>query len=352
MYGKLHFARFLYRTLFVPAFLAVSVALGSSPACCQPGPMAQAPVPENGRISGNVVDQTGVIIIGATVTLTLDGETRGRDVPSDEEGRFYFFDVPPGPFHLTFTSPGLASQVFSGTLHPGESLVTPLVTMVVARQVTQVVVSLSPDDIATAEIKEQEKQRVLGFIPNFYVTYEPNPAPLKPRHKFELAWKSTTDPVTFAAVAAVAGFSQAGDRWGGYGQGAEGYAKRFGATYADVVTGTYIGGAILPSLLHQDPRYYYRGKGSKTSRLLYALANSVICKGDNGHWQPNYSSIGGNLAAGGISNLYYPAHDRGSASVVFSTAMIRLGEITIANVFQEFLAPKLTPGIHADHVQP
>jgi hypothetical protein len=182
--------------------------------------------------------------------------------------------------------------------------------LTIATQVTEVHVGLTPDELANVQIKEQEKQRVLGFIPNFYVSYVPNAAPLSPKHKFELAWKSASDPVTFVAVGVVAGLDQAGDRWGAYGQGAQGYAKRFGASYADVFVGTFIGSAALPSLLKQDPRYFYKGSGTKRSRILYALASSLRCKGDNGRWQANYSSILGNLAAGGISNFYYPANDR------------------------------------------
>lgn len=311
------------------------------------GSQQQAPSLEPGRISGRVVDQTGANITGATVGLRRDGQSLSPEVSTDEDGKFYFFNVPPGPFELTFSSPGLAPQQITGLLHSAESFAAPPVTMAIATQVEQVQVTLTQEEIATAQIKEQEKQRVLGFIPNFYVTYDSHAAPLKPRHKFDLAWKTMRDPVTFVAVGAVAGADQAGDRWSGYGQGAQGYAKRFGATYGDVFIGTYLGGAILPTVLKQDPRYFYKGTGSKRSRLLHALASSVICKGDNGRWQPNYSSIGGNLAAGAISNLYYPSQNRNSASVVFSTALTRIGEITIANVFQEFFSARLTPSVHS-----
>jgi hypothetical protein len=128
------------------------------------------------------------------------------------------------------------------------------------------------------------------------------------------------------------------------GQGAQGYAKRYGAAYADTATSTLIGSAILPSLLKQDPRYFYKGSGSKRSRVLYALANSVICKGDNGHWQANYSGIFGSLAAGGISNLYYPANDRG-AGLTFENTLIAIGATAAANVLQEFVIRKLTPNV-------
>ena len=298
-----------------------------------------------GNIRGSVIDQSGASITGAVLRLSHGEQLPGRETQSDENGQFFFANVAPGPFQLIITSEGLASQSVSGSVRPGETYVVPQVRLTVATQVTEVRVGIAPNELAEEQVKEQEKQRVLGFIPNFYVSYVPNAAPLTTKLKFRLAWKSSVDPVTFVAVGVVAGFDQAGDRWGAYGQGVQGYAKRFGASYADVVTGTFLGGAILPSLLKQDPRYFYNGRGSKRSRILYALANSVICKGDNGHWQPNYSNIGGNLAAGGISNLYYPAHDRNAASLIFSNALIRIGEIAVANVFQEFVIPKLTPNL-------
>src|SRR5258708_29325009 len=125
-------------------------------------------------------------------------------------------------------------------MHRGEAFVRPMTRLIIATQVTEVHVGLTREELADAQIKDQEKQRVFGFIPNFYVSYVPDAAPLAPRHKFALAWKPATDPVTFAAVGVVAGFDQAGDRWGAYGQGNRGYAKRFGASYGDVFTCTLI----------------------------------------------------------------------------------------------------------------
>ena len=143
-------------------------------------------------------------------------------------------------------------------------------------------------------------------------------------------------------VGVLAGIDQAGNRWPSYGQGLEGYAKRYGATYTNVFSATFIGGAIMPTILKQDPRYFYKGTGSKKSRLLYAVASSVICKGDNGHWQPNYSNVIGSFAGGAIATLYIPPNDRG-ASFVASAALIRLGETSLAGVLQEFLFRHLTP---------
>jgi hypothetical protein len=153
------------------------------------------------------------------------------------------------------------------------------------------------------------------------------------------------DPFTLLAIGAVAGAEQAGNQWRGYGQGAQGYAKRYGASYGDVFGGTFIGGAVLPSLLKQDPRYFYQGTGSKKSRILHALASSVVCRGDNGKLEPNYSNIGGAFAAGGLANLYAPPGSRSGARLVVSTALIRLGETAVAGIFQELFIRKVTPSL-------
>jgi len=207
----------------------------------------------------------------------------------------------------------------------------------------KVQVVASPTEVAEDQIKAEEKQHVLGFIPNFYVSYVPNALPLAPRQKFELGWKTIVNPFTFALTGAIAGGEQARNDFSGYGQGAQGYGKRYGAAFADNVTGVFIGNAILPALLKQDPRYFYKGTGSLRSRILYAIAGSVICKGDDGRWQPSYSSILGSLASGGISNLYYPAKDRNGAALTFETAAIGIGETAAFNLFQEFVSRKVTP---------
>src|SRR5580693_4990165 len=296
-----------------------------------------------GSISGKVVDQSGTNIAGAVIKLTREGQFPGLEVTSDEDGLFAFSNVGPGPFQLTISSPGLASQEFSGTLQSGEAYVTPLIMLIIPTQVTEVRVGLTPEELADVQIKEQEKQRVFGVIPNFYVSYEPNAAPLTAKHKFGLAWKSASDPVTLVGVGVLAGIGQAAGRWGAYGQGAQGYAKRYGASYANVFAATFIGGAVMPSVLKQDPRYFYKGSGSKRSRILYAVASSVKCKGDNGHWQPNYSNIIGSFAGAGLQALYLPANDRRGSGFVVSSALIRLGETSLAGVLQEFLFSKLLP---------
>jgi hypothetical protein len=297
-----------------------------------------------GTISGQIADRSGAAIVGAHVTLALEGQSATQEAVADNNGQFTFTNIPPGPFQLTVSSPGFTTQTFSGVLHAGEVDVIPMIQLPLATAVTEVHVAAPTEEEAEAQIQEQEKQRVLGVFPNFYVTYDPNAVALRPKQKFELAWKTTIDPVTFVLVGAVAGIQQSQNTFGGYGQGAQGYAKRYGAGFADYVTGTFIGGAILPSLMKQDPRYFYKGTGSKTSRALYAIAMSVVCKGDNGRWQPAYAAILGSLIAAGISNSYYPSHDRGAA-LTFENTAIGIGTTAAANLFQEFIVKKITPNL-------
>jgi hypothetical protein len=286
------------------------------------------------------------------LTGTSADLSQSQEVLSGDDGQFSFANVTPGPFQLTVTAAGFATQTSSGTLLPGEIHTVPQIALPVAPDITDVQVSLSPVEVAEAQVKDEEKQRVLGFIPNFYVTYDPHPVALTSKQKFELAWRTTIDPVTFAIVGGIAGVQQAENDFNGYGQGAEGYAKRFGSTYANLAAGTFIGSAILPSLLKQDPRYYYKGTGGTRSRSLYAIANAVICKGDNGHWQVNYSNILGSLAAGAISNLYYPAQNRNGAALTFENAAIGVGATAAANLVEEFLMRKLTSNANRATAKP
>jgi hypothetical protein len=303
-----------------------------------------------GSISGTVVDQTGAGIAGARVKLSREDQSPDQEVLSGETGQFSFASVAPGPFQLTITSAGFTTQSSSGILPSGETYTVRQIALILATAATEVRVVPSPTEVAEDQIKVEEKQRVLGVVPNFYVTYDHNAVPLASKQKFELAWKTIVDPVTFGVTGVIAGIQQAQNDFSGYGQGAQGYAKRYGASYADAVTGTIIGSAILPSLLKQDPRYFYKGTGSKRSRILYAIANSVICKGDNGHWQANYSGILGTLAAGGISNLYYPAKNRDGAELTFENTLIGIGETAAVNLLQEFVIRRLTP--NAAHHEP
>jgi Carboxypeptidase regulatory-like domain len=322
-----------------------STSLNVSSASTVCGITSQSDQQRPGSVSGTVVDPEGNGLTGAQVALAREDKSSSQEALAQDDGQFSFTNVPPGPFHLTVNATGFAAQSIAGNLGSGESCVVPRITLAVATNVTEVRVELTPIELAQEQLKDQEKQRLFGVIPNFYVSYTPHAMPLTSKQKFQLAWKSTVDPVSFGVTGAVAGVEQATGTLEGYGQGAQGYAKRYGAAYADLVTGTFIGGAIFPSLLKQDPRYFYKGTGSVRSRVLYAISMSVICRGDNGHWQPNYSGIMGSLASGGISNLYYPASDRSDAALTFENMVIGIGETAAVNLLQEFVMRKLTPNV-------
>ncbi len=348
-------------------FAVLFIALSCAAACVgQATPEAPAPgmtsdSQKSGSIHGTIVDGMGAFVAGARVSLTRDGQSAASSTPSSSEpssssstssvqeavtgddGQFSFPSISSGAFHLKISADGFAAQTSSVTLATGENSILPPIALAVATAVTQVEVGLSRPEVAQEQIEEQEKQRVLGVIPNFYVSYAHNAVPLTPREKFQLAWKTSIDPVTFGLIGVFAGIQQAQNDFAGYGQGAQGYGKRYGASYADFVSGTFIGAAILPVVFKQDPRYFYKGTGTKESRFFYAVANSVICKGDNGHWQTNYSNILGSLAAGGISNLYYPEKDRNDASLTFENAAIGIAATAAANLVQEFVIRRLTP---------
>ena len=186
-------------------------------------------------------------------------------------------------------------------------------------------------------------QRVFGIVPNFYVSYENDPAPLTTKMKFQLALKVSTDPVTAVGTFFVASAKQAGNT-PDYGQGWGAYGKRFGAVAADGFSDIMIGGAILPSLLHQDPRYFYQGTGTTKSRLYHAVGSAFVARSDSGKTMPNYSYLLGDLCAGALSNAYYPRADRG-ANLVFTNAAIGIAGRAGQAVFQEFLGKRLTKNV-------
>lgn len=312
----------------------------------QTSPAPQPPEQSSlGSIQGVVVDREGTVCEGAHVALSQPSSIPPslRTATSDSSGRFDFTGVPAGVFTLTISAKGFTTQIVTGLLHPGENFEAQPITMLVTTAQSEVRVTASQQEIAQAQFHEEEKQRVLGVIPNFYVSYAPGAPPLTSKQKFHLAAVSMIDPITLLSTGFFAGIEQAQNSFSGYGEGAEGYGKRFAANYADNVIGTMIGAAILPSLLKQDPRYFYKGTGSKRSRIGYAIAMSVVCRGDNGHWQPNYSGLTASLASGAISNLYYPAADRNGVSLTFENTGIGIGESAVQNLFQEFFLRRLTP---------
>ncbi len=305
---------------------------------------AQQVIPEQagGSVSGSVVDPSGAAISGAKVAITIGKPPQSRDVVTDISGQFAVRNLPPGDFSISIFAPGFAPQVVSGTLSPGETYTAPAITLAVAPISADIRVEASQVEIAQEQIQVQEEQRLFGVIPNFYVSYFPVTAPLNAKQKSALGIKFTVDPVSFLVVGAIAGIQQANNDYSVYGQGAEGYAKRYGAEYATFFDGVLIGKVLLPAVLKQDPRYFYKGTGTIRSRALYAIANSVVRKSDRGRWQPNYSDIIGDLAAGGIANAYYPEKDRNGAGLTFQNAAINIAGDAVGNLAQEFLFRRLT----------
>ena len=295
-----------------------------------------------GMINGTIVDDAGAAIAGAKVTLSHDSISPGTEVLSREDGRFVFPKVSSGPYRLSVSASGFADRTLSGVLNSGEVSSLPLIRLTLAVGTIAVDVTSTRVELAERQIKEQEQQRLFGVLPNFFVTYDPNALPLTSKQKFELSWKSHLDPVRFGVVGIIAGVQLARNSYSDFGQGVGGYAKRYAAAYGTAFTRSLITRVLLPSLLKQDPRYFYKGTGSAKSRLVYAISRAVIKKGDNGHWQPNYSSILGSLASGGLSNLYYPAQDRKGVRLTFENTAIGIGGAAAGYLAQEFVLKKLT----------
>jgi hypothetical protein len=306
--------------------------------------LPDAPRPQPGIIVGTVVDVNNDPVPGASVALQGPALSPSRTIMSNENGFFQFTDVDPGTYQVSVSAEGFANWASPAIiLKPGQYAILTGSRLHIAEALTAITVASSPasqKEIATEQLKVEEQQRIFGFIPNFLVQYDSNAAPLTTKMKFHLAAKVAFDPVTLVGVAVFAAANQAGNT-PNYRQGLIGYGERYGATYANGFTDIMIGGAVLPSLLHQDPRYFYQGTGTNKSRALHALTSPFVCKGDNGQWQPNYSTIGGDLAAAALSNAYYPPSNRG-VGLFLSTFFVDTGQRAAANLAQEFILRRLT----------
>jgi hypothetical protein len=296
-------------------------------------------------VAGVVTDTDQAGIASARVTLEDVESKATRNTDSDSHGAFLFPGVSPGRYIVTVHAAGFAPWKINGIIvvHEGEDFVVPKVELGV-ESITTTVSAISMEDLAEQQITAEVHQRILGVLPNFYVSYVPDAAPLTRKQKFKLALHVSVDPVTYFTTGVNAGIEQWQGDYAGYGQGFSGYAQRYAATYGDRLSSTFLGAAALPSLLHQDPRYFYRGHGNVAVRALYAISTVAVCKGDNGHWQPNYSNILGNLGAAGISTLYYPQSDQHDIQVTVTNTLLGVAEGAFGTLFQEFLLRHLTHG--------
>jgi len=296
------------------------------------------------EVNGTVMDVNGDLIPGATVELDGPSPSDRKTELANDSAFFQFGGLTPGvPYHLTISANGFESWVSAPiTLASGQFFDVTEIKLKLEAAVSSVTVYSSTEQIAAHQVEIEEHQRVLGIIPNFYVVYDSkNAVPLTTKLKFQMAYRVSIDPVSVIGAAALAGINQAGDT-PNYRQGAIGYGQRFGAAYADGLTDIMFGGAILPSLLHQDPRYFYQGTGTIKSRMLHAMASPFICRGDNGRPEPNYSSLGGDLISSAISNAYYPQSNR-VAGLTFDNFLLSTGERSLSAIVQEFVIRRLTP---------
>jgi carboxypeptidase family protein len=295
-----------------------------------------------GDLSGTVLDTNGDVLQGAQVTLTGPSGFGKRTVVSGNDGQFAFTGLPAGVYKITVTGQGMSTFTTPPiALQAGEVRIVPPVTLSVSGGVTSVTVNGNNEELSEEQVRIAVQQRVVGIIPNFYSSYDWNAPPMLAKQKLQLGLRSTFDPVSFLAVAGIAGAEQYENVFPAYGGGIEGYGKRYGAALATHVSADLLSRAVYPAIFHQDPRYFYKGKGSIRSRALYAISAAVMTRDDNGRWRPNYSNVLGNFSAGAISNLYYPASDRG-ASLVFLNGLADTGGDAVANLVREFVLKGLT----------
>jgi hypothetical protein len=294
-----------------------------------------------GSITGTVLDTNRDVLQGARVTVARQSGSIIRTLESGSNGQFSFTGLPPGIYQLTVTAPGMNTFTSSEiSLHEGETCLVSA-TVSVFGGATSVTVSGNTKELAEEQVKIAVQQRIGGILPNFYSSYDWNAPPMGAKQKLKLSLRWVTDPVSLLTTAGTAGLQQYRNTFPGYGGGVEGYGKRFGANVADNATGVLLSRGVYPSIFHQDPRYFYKGTGSIHSRLLYAISAAVIARGDDGRWKPNYSHVLGNFSAAGISNLYYPASDRGASLVLFN-GLAATGATAFSNVLREFVFKRVT----------
>jgi hypothetical protein len=312
------------------------------------GQIPSAPQPQAASISGTVVDPDGAAIPHATVNLQGATADDKFSVTADDSGAFRIAGLKAGEsYSVSVTAKGFGTTtVKTETLTPGaESTVAGLI---LKPAVDETVSAATTKEVAMEEVYQETHQRVLGIIPNYYVVYDrSDEVPLSTGLKYKLAVKSIFDVMTLGGAMFVAGMDQAAHT-PAYVEGARGFGQRVGYNYAGAASDVFFGGAVLPSLFHQDPRYYYKGTGTKKSRMMHALASPILCKGDNGKTQFNISSVGGDLVSGAIAQTYTPARDRGF-SAVLTSALIVTGGREINSLFQEFVYAKLTTHAKAKH---
>lgn len=329
----------------------------ADPAQTQAGPHTPAndPSKDTATVSGTVLDSNGDAVAGAYVALENPAGKAIWTVTSGLTGEFTFTGLNAETFKLAVSVPrdGWGAyespqfQLHAGDFHLMSGVILPLTSTESVR------VSADPTELAQEQVQIALQQRVLGVIPNFYTSYDQNAPPMQARQKFHLALRSVVDPVEFFSVAGIAGIEQISNNFSGFGGGFSGYAKRYGAAYGGIVTSRALSSALLPSIFHQDPRYFYLGAASSgKTRLFHALTGAFVARGDNGHAQPNYSRMLGSFASAAVTNFYYPSEDRGLKLTMINGA-VHIGDYALSNLIREFVLDRITtkniPKFHRKH---
>lgn len=335
--------------LFLSFNFAASGAQDSLGSTAQSGALSNTPQPAQsgprngtGNISGTVVDTRGDVLQGAQVTLLGPSRSDTHLAVSNSDGQFAFTGLLPGVYRIIVTGSGMSTFTSAQIpLHAGEDRTVPQATLTVFGGATSVTVNGNKEELAEEQVHIAVQQRIGGVIPNFYSSYDWNAPPMQAKQKFQLSARSLIDPVSFLTVAGIAGAEQNRNIFPAFGSGIEGYGKRYGAALANHVTGNLLSKAVYPSIFHQDPRYFYNGTGTGTSRAFYAVSSAFVTRGDSGHRMPNYSHILGGFTAAAISNLYYPESDRG-ASLVLYNGLADIGADAVANLVREFVLKGIT----------
>jgi hypothetical protein len=201
----------------------------------------------------------------------------------------------------------------------------------------------SPDPVAAPQGEQRvpgqpavvEDKRAFGVLPNYRTAEADGPfVAITTRQKFTIARKDTFDWPSYILAGAFAGISQLGDSNPSFGQGAKGYGRRYLSSVADQDIGNFMSEAIMPSLLHQDPRYFRKGHGSVKGRIAYAASRVLIARGDSGNWQFNASEFLGNGIVASIGNAYYP--DAVGFDPTMQRMFTQIGTDAISQVLKEF----------------
>jgi hypothetical protein len=296
------------------------------------------------RIKGVVSDIRGGLVPGAHIVIVCTAPAVTQETTADSVGFFSVGSLPAGTYSVTISSPGLETYVLHDVhLRPGEVYSLPEVSLPMARTSADVTVTLTTEQLAETELHNELKQRVFGVLPNFYVSYQWNAAPLTARQKLKLTFRSATDPVFFGTTALIAGIEQADNTFPEYGPGPTGYWRRYGAAYGDAVIGRFLGSVVLASAFHQDPRYFVMTNGPIPRRAWHAVSSTFIQRGDNRHWQPAYSHLLGNALTGLIASTYHP--DSTPGQLVLDNTVLGLGGQAANNLVREFVLRRLVKNI-------